>query len=140
GNYFIVAVGAACLLGIAAAARTATSPARLRGLIALLLICSMWQAALGFVSASWSAVGTRTVDLDLSRSVFDSREPFHRRRSSAHLEPVYQVLKRLPADTRSIGAGASAALQLMPTRMESLEAVSYSRPEYVASPEALRDF
>lgn len=140
GNYFIVAVGAACLLGIAAAARTATSPARLRGLIALLLICSMWQAALGFVSASWSAVGTRTVDLDLSRSVFDSRETFHRRRSSAHLEPVYQVLKRLPADTRSIGAGASAALQLMPTRMESLEAVSYSRPEYVASPEALRDF
>ncbi|MEZ5465315.1 MAG: hypothetical protein R3F22_08890 [Lysobacteraceae bacterium] len=140
GNYFIVAVSAACCLGLAAASRAATTAARRQGLIALLLICSGWQAALGFVSAGWSPPGTRGFDLDFGRTVLDSKKTFAQKRASAGLEPVYRALKGLPDDTRVIGVGDSVDVHLLPLRVEALEAILFSRPEYLQSADAVRGF
>ncbi|MCB1566179.1 MAG: hypothetical protein KDI78_11250 [Xanthomonadales bacterium] len=140
GNYFIVALSAVSCLGFAAVSRLANTISRRRGLVVMLLICSAWQAALGFVSSAWSSPGTRAFDLDLGRSVLDTRATLAHRRTLAGLDPIYRILKGLPADTRVVGVGKSVDVHLLPLRVEALEAIYYSRPEYLASAEALRDF
>lgn len=137
GNYFIVPVSAACLLAFAWAGRAANAPSRILGLGLMLAACGFWQASLGFVTAGWSPPGTRTLDLDLSRSVRDTKRRLARERQSAGLAEVHQHLAALPAATRTVVASDSETAHLLPTRVESLEQVIFARPEYGASLEAL---
>lgn len=132
GNYYLVPVTAACVLGFSAASASITTRLQALGLASVLGICTMLQTGLSFVSAGWSAPGTRTFDLAFSESPIDTERTLRAARAPADLEPVYRLLATMPDATRTLMVGPSQLAHLLPTRVEALENLAFSRPEYIA--------
>ncbi|MBA8887755.1 hypothetical protein FHW12_001969 [Dokdonella fugitiva] len=140
GNYFL---GALLPATIVAAAATFARLAEARRVFAVALAClpvfALFQAAYSFASASW-VTGTRPFDLDLTRSWKDSRRERWERLQYAGLETIGRYLKEQDGLTRSVGYVAEPVSFLLPSRFEYLPTISYSRPEYFATPEQFAAF
>lgn len=135
GNYLIVP-----LLVVICGAVTCLTRVTERGSIeqrmslAAMAVAAVFHVTYSFANAWWDPPGTRTWDLDLSRSTIDT--PQRRRDVLAYtgLTEVEQLLQTLPKPLRVVGYLKSEINGFwLSTRFESIETVGYSRPEYIAT-------
>lgn len=140
GNYYLIPVTAACVLGFGAAARVASTRMQQAGLATVFVITLGVHVTLAFLSAGWSRPGTRAFDMDFAQTVFDTRSRLSADRAAAGLQEVHGLLAQMPAATRTLVVGPSPAAHLLPTRVEALEHVAFSRPEYIAGGAHFRDY
>jgi hypothetical protein len=137
GNYYIVPLVLAMLLGFAAAAgRLANSRAAIQTLYCSVCLFIAFHASYAFVSAGGSAPGTREFDFDLTRNVRDSRERRQQWFEMAGMVRVGDYLRRMPGVPRSTGYALEPAALWLPGSFEHLVVSSYWRPEYLASESA----
>jgi hypothetical protein len=144
GNYFLAALLPAIIVtGAGAFGRLANARQAFVVALACLPAFTLFQAAYSFASASWTT-GTKTFDFDLGRGWKDSRHARWAPLRNAGLERIGHYLKERDDLTRSVGYVAEPASFLLPSRFEYLTTISYSRPEYLATPEGfiryLRDY
>lgn len=130
GNYYMFPL----LLGSLLFFSTAFDLGRDRG--RLLTACAvafvLMQAGIGFLTAAW-APGTKTWDLDFSRSVFDTSELRENVLRQNGLAEIAIYLESLPGVPRVVGLGPEDVTRWLPARYESLRVISYARPSPVAS-------
>jgi hypothetical protein len=135
GNYFLAALVPAILVaGAAAFGRLANQRYAFVVALACLPAFALFQAAYSFASAGW-ATGTKTFDLDFGLGWKDSRRARWTLLRGAGLERIGHYLKDQSDLTRSVGYVAEPASFLLPSRFEYLTTISYSRPEYLATPD-----
>ena len=125
GNYYIYPVVLLILLAVRAVAARA---GRLAGAMALFVAIFVGQqAAVSFVTCHWDP-GTRTWDLDLSRSVFDTEAARRDLLRQNGLDDIADFLRRDPGIEHVVGYGPESALYWLPARFESLRVMKYFKP------------
>lgn len=132
GNYFIVALVPALVLGVAFAWRQLhhEPQARRYWFAGALLFCG-FQAAYAFVSASWTP-GTRAFDLVLDRSPRDAHKIAAGILAHEGLAEIGAWLRAQPRVARVVGCAPFGAAMRLPARFEDFPTIALSRPEYVA--------
>ncbi len=140
GNYFLAALLPTILVTAAAAfARLGNAQRAFAVALACLPAFALFQATYSFASAGW-VPGTRAFDLDLTRDWQESRRERWSRLQRAGLATIGRYLKEQDGLTRSVGYAAEPESFLLPSRFEYLPTISYSHPEYLATPEAFDAF
>lgn len=141
GNYFLLPVALATLLGLTWVGRLTQGAARARTvLFVFLATVSAWQASYSFVSAAWAQPGTRAFDFDLSRSPLDTRRMRANELKRFGLAEIDAYLRNQPRNLRVVGAADEFHMAWLPARVESLGTVGYSHPAFVADEAGLRAF
>jgi len=141
GNYFIAAVVPAIVVGTSAFSRTiASSPStRLIGRTCIFVFVA-FQAMYSFLSASWTP-GTHAFDANfLHRGIHDFRKYNRSLMEYSGLGTIEHYLRYLHRSARVLDCVQESISMRLPARVESVETVAYSRPDYVASHEAFLDF
>ena len=135
GNYFIAPVAAAWILAAVAASRRTPWVVRDR-LVALALGSAIvFQAWYAFVSAGWGSPGTRPLDLNLTRSAWDTEGTRAAELKSAGLANIGRYLRdHTSGGWRIVGSTPEPDGFWLRARYESLETIAFSRPEFVESP------
>jgi len=140
GNYFLFSLLPAILCAGTAAFRSLEARPRVFAVaLACLPAFVAFQASYGLASAAWTP-GTRAFDLDFSQSPRSMRRLRVRMLESAGMSRIAAFLRDLPRTTRVSGIVETPAQFWLPARFEDLPTVSYSHPEYVADPSAIRRF
>lgn len=139
GNYFIAALIAALVLGLALAWRRCLAPAARQALLAGVLLFAGFQAVYAFLSAGW-APGTRPLDLVFDRSPRDAHKLARGIVEHAGLGPVDDYLKAQPQVARVVGCAPFEAAMRLRARFEEVQSIAQSRPEYTASLAALQGY
>lgn len=140
GNYFLAALLPAILISAAAAfTRLASAPRAFAVALACLPAFVLFQASYSFVSGGWWP-GTRTFDLDLTRSWHDTRHLRWDKLEYAGLRQIGEYLKQAPGKPRVVGYAEEPASFWLPGRFEYLRTLGYSRPAYVNDPQRFLDF
>jgi len=140
GNYFLYALLPAFVCAGTAAFRRLDARPRMFGLaLACLPAFVAFQACYSFASAAWTP-GTRAFDLNFSQSPRGMRRLRKTMLENAGMWRIAAVLHELPRATRVSGIAETPAQFWLPARFEDLPTVSYSHPEYVADPRAIRRF
>ena len=134
GNYFLAALLPAILVSATAAfRRLALAPRAFAVALACLPAFVLFQASYSFVSAGWWP-GTRTFDMDLTRTWHDTRRLRWDKLEYAGLGRIGAYLREVPGKPRAVGYAAEPASFWLPARFEYLLSISYWRPEYVDDP------
>ncbi|MEO7064801.1 MAG: hypothetical protein ABI082_13640 [Dokdonella sp.] len=140
GNYFLAALLPAILVSAAAAfSRLTRAPRAFAIALACLPAFVLFQAGYSFVSAGWWP-GTRTFDLDLTRSWHDTRPLRWIKLEQAGLRRIGEYLKRVPGTPRVVGYVEEPASFWLPARFEYLLTIGYSRSAYVDDPRRFTHF
>ena len=133
GNYLIAPLALGAIATAAWASRALDGAPRLeRAAYAGLVASSVFQFLYGFANAAWAWPGTRTLDLDFSRSVMDTR---HARRDAlveSGLAELEAWLRTLPRPPRVVGyAEPEHHAYWLSARYEALGNVHFMRPDLV---------
>lgn len=141
GNYFIFAISLAACLGIrAVTVRLEQLPWTALSLVAVIALTGVFHGAYSFISASWSPPGTRTLDWNFSRLPMPP-EPWRDRHLTYHgLGDINAYLKTYPRSERVIADGFKQDVLHLPVRVEMLDSIRYSRPEYMEDSSSLLEF
>lgn len=133
GNYYMFPLLLATLLTFAAAAGRAGA---LRPLLFSLLVPFVaLHVLVGFLTAAW-APGTKTFDLDLGRSVFDTREVRAQKLARRGLTEIAEALEEQPGVARVVGVGDEDLMRWLPARYESLSVISNAQGDPTETPAA----
>ena len=142
GNYLIIPIACAMLAGLMFAGRTAKEWSAARAvLLAMLLASSAMQFTYSFANSHWGEPGTRRFDLNFKRSTFDSKHMRSAILSQAQVDDIAAALAGKPADYRVVGYVETGEVGFwLPTRYEPIEALAFSRPEYLMTAASFRRF
>lgn len=132
GNYFVLPIALAILIGGYAALKRLPPGMPTRVLLATLPLFVVFQAAYSFVSAGWSA-GTRAFDLDFTRSVRDLRRENQRIFQSQGIEGIAEYLRAVPGTARGVGYVADTPAFRLASTFETLNFYEYWRREPLQS-------
>jgi hypothetical protein len=135
GNYFVLPIALAILIGGYAALKRLPPGMSTRVLLATLPLFVVFQAAYSFVSAGWSA-GTRPFDLDFTRSVRDLRRENQRIFQSQGIEGIADYLRAVPGIARGVGYVADAPAFRLASTFETLNFYEFWRREPLQSADA----
>jgi hypothetical protein len=135
GNYFVLPVALAILLGAYAALKRLPAGMPTRLLLATLPLFVVFQAAYSFVSADWAA-GTRAFDLDFTRGVRDLRKQNQRVFEGHGIAGIAEYLRAVPGIARGVGYVADAPAFRLAATFETLNFYEYWRREPLASADA----
>jgi hypothetical protein len=124
GNYFVLPIALAILVGGYAALKRLPPGMPARVLLATLPLFVVFQAAYSFVSAGWSA-GTRAFDLDFTRSVRDLRRENQRIFQSQGIEGIAEYLRAVPGIARGVGYVADTPAFRLASTFETLNFYEY---------------
>jgi hypothetical protein len=124
GNYFVLPIALAIVLGAYVALRALPAGIARRTLIATLPMFVLIQAAYCFISADWST-GTRAFDTDLKRSVRDLRKDQWTRVQYAGIAGVSEYLRVVHGTPRAVGYVADAIAFRLPGTFETLTFYEY---------------
>lgn len=125
GNYFIAPVLLASVAGMALASRRCGSTASQRGLVGALALYVAFHFSYAFVSTDW-VVGTRTWDLDFTRSNRDSVLRNTELLAAAKLDGVAHWLHGQGGRLRVVGVVGDPVAYRLPARYEELYDVAIS--------------
>ncbi len=140
GNYFLFALLPAIVCaGTAAFRRVAGRPRLSATALACVSAFVAFQAAYSFASAAWTP-GTSAFDLNFSIPPRATRRTRAAMLAPAGLSRIAAFLHGLPRSTRVSGIVETPAQFWLPVCFEGLQAVLYSRPEYVADARSIRHF
>jgi hypothetical protein len=139
GNYFVLPIALAILVGGYAALKRLPPGMPVRLLLATLPLFVVFQAAYSFVSAGWSA-GTRAFDFDFTRSVRDLRRQNERIFQSRGVEGIADYLRAVPGVARGVGYVADAPAFRLAATFEPLNFYEYWRREPLQSADAFLDY
>lgn len=126
GNYYIYPLTLSTLLAVRAAAIRAGPLAPLLGLLAAGFVGQ--QATVSFVTCQWDP-GTRILDLDFRRTVFDTRATREAILQRNGLDDVAAFLDANRGVERVVGYGPESVLRWLPARFESLRVISFFHPD-----------
>jgi hypothetical protein len=140
GNYFLLPLALATLLALAWIGCRVQGQRGKTVLFVFLAAVSAWQASYAFVSAAWNQPGTRTLDLDLSRSPLDTRRTRANYLKHFGLAEIDAYLRKQQRSARIVGAADEFGMNWLLARAESFAQVSYARPEFLADAEGFRAF
>jgi hypothetical protein len=135
GNYFILPITIAIVIGGHAARKSLPDGMPSRLLLATLPLFVVFQAAYSFVSAGW-ATGTRTFDLDLSQSVRDLRRDNSRLFKADGIAYIADYLRAVPGTARAVGYVRDRSAFRLPATFETLNFYEYWRQEPLESADA----
>jgi hypothetical protein len=135
GNYFILPITIAIVIGGHAARKSLPDGMPSRLLLATLPLFVVFQAAYSFVSAGW-ATGTRTFDLDLSQSVRDLRRDNSRLFKADGIAYIADYLRAVPGTARAVGYVEDRSAFRLPATFETLNFYEYWRQEPLESADA----
>lgn len=140
GNYFLFAVVPAIVISAAAAfARLDEYPRLFALTLACLSAFVAFHASYSFISAGWNP-GTLAFDTNLGRGWHDTRKLRQRSLEEIGLARIAAYLKEQPGASRVVGYTVSSSGHWLPVRYESIDQISYARPDYVESAGAFRRF
>jgi hypothetical protein len=140
GNYFIAAVVPAILLGTGALQRALASLSSTRTLGAICFFAFVaFQATYSFLSSSWIP-GTHPLDANFHRSLHDFRQYSRALMEQNGLGVIEHYLRHLKHSARVLDCVEESISMRLPARVESVETMAYSRPDYVESQTAFLDF
>ena len=135
GNYFVLPIALAILVGGYAALKRLPSGTPTRLLLATLPLFVVFQAAYSFVSAGWAS-GTRAFDLDFSKSVLDQRRDSTRIFQAAGIDGIAEYLRAVPGTARGVGYVADAPAFRLDATFETLNFYEYWRREPIETADA----
>jgi hypothetical protein len=141
GNYFICAVIPAILIAGSGAAKSLHGS---QGLRRTAEVCTAAFVALyasySFVSASWTP-GTRAWDLNFREDWRGAAALRERSLGAAGLQKIGDYLRQKAGpDVHVVGSTIETAGNWLPVKYESIEQISYARPDYISSEENFRKF
>ena len=137
GNYYMFPLILGTLLSFTFAMRNA---GRTRGLLVVTLVpFVLTQTLVGFITAAW-APGTRSWDLDFTRSAFDSGLMQTTILHQNGLERIAAYLRAQPGSPRVVGMGPEDVTRWLPARFESYRLIDLARPDRAASPATFLNF
>jgi hypothetical protein len=135
GNYFVLPLALAIMIGGYAALKRLPDGMPSRLLLATLPLFVVFQAAYSFVSAGW-ATGTRTFDWDFSRTVLDLPHDNKRILEAGGIAYIAEYLRAVPGTARAVGYVDDRPAFRLPATFETLNFYEYWRPEPLASGDA----
>ncbi|MET0230792.1 MAG: hypothetical protein ABW186_07680 [Rhodanobacteraceae bacterium] len=135
GNYFVLPLALAIMVGGYAALRRLPDGMPTRLLLATLPLFVLFQAAYSFVSAGWAA-GTRTFDADFSRTVRDLPHDNKRIFEAGGIAYIAEYLRAVPGTARAVGYVDDRPAFRLPATFETLNFYEYWRKEPLASGDA----
>jgi hypothetical protein len=138
GNYFLFAVCMAGLVGLNAVVRRLERLPKLAFCLSLaLLLTGLFHATQSFITTSWSPPGTRAWDTNLSRVSLPGKSWREAKIEQMGLASIAAYLRAQPGERRVIAHGYEPLVVNLPARVELLEAIVYSRPQYTSDLAAL---
>lgn len=135
GNYFVLPLALAILVGGYAALKRLPAGMPTRLLLATLPLFVVFQAAYSFVSAGWAS-GTRPFDLDFTQSARDLRRDKARIFRAAGIEGIAEYVRAVPGIARAVGYVADAPAFRLDATFETLNFYEYWRREPLESADA----
>ena len=135
GNYFVLPIALAILIGGYAALKRLPPGMPARLLLATLPLFVVFQAAYSFVSAGWSN-GTRAFDLDFTRGVRDLRKENERIFQSNGIYGIAEYLRAVHGIARGVGYVADVPAFRLEATFETLNFYEYWRREPLQSADA----
>ena len=135
GNYFVLPIALAILVGGYAALKRLPAGMPTRLLLATLPLFVVAQASYSFISAGWAS-GTRPFDFDLGRNVRDLRADNARVFRAAGIEGIAEYLRAVPGIARGVGYVADAPAFRLDATFETLNFYEYWRTEPLVSADA----
>ena len=138
GNYYLVAVVAAVLLGVSALARR-MSEANGHVLFACIAAFTLFGAAYSFVSADW-ATGTHAFDHDFHRGFATHRRLNRQLMRNYGVAEIDAYLHHAGRNARVVGCLPDDLDLRIRARTESIDQISYSRPDFLATSQAFLGF
>ena len=135
GNYFVLPIALAILVGGYAALKRLPAGTPTRLLLATLPLFVVAQASYSFISAGWAS-GTRPFDFDLGRNVRDLRADNTRVFRAAGIEGIAEYLRAVPGIARGVGYVADAPAFRLDATFETLNFYEYWRTEPLVSADA----
>jgi len=132
GNYFVLPLALAIMIGGYAALKRLPGGMPSRLLLATLPLFVAFQAAYSFVSAGW-ATGTRTFDWDFSRTVRDLPHESRRIFEAGGIAYIADYLRAVPGTARAVGYVDDRPAFRLPATFETLNFYEYWRQEPLAS-------
>ncbi|HKE48298.1 MAG TPA: hypothetical protein VKB52_09535 [Rhodanobacteraceae bacterium] len=139
GNYFVLSIALAVLLGAFAALKRLPPGLPTRLLLAMLPLFVVFQAWYGFVSAGW-ATGTRAFDLDFARGVRDLRLQNERVFRANGIETVAEYLRAVPGIARGVGYVADGPAFRLAATFETLNFYGFWQRGTLASADTFIDY
>lgn len=139
GNYFVLPVALAIMVGGYAALKRLPPDMPARILLATLPLFVLFQATYSFVSAGWSA-GTRPFDFDFTHGVRDLRDQNRKIFSAAGISGIADYLRAVPGIARGVGYVADSPAFRLPATFETLNFYEYWQRNAIASPDAFIDY
>ena len=137
GNYFLAGLIPAIALGVAAAWRRLP---RERGLRSAFLVAAsaffLFQSSYSLISAAWRG-GTRTFDLDFTRSVYRLRDDSRQAFVEAGMARIASYLHHLRHAARVVGCTQDFDMLgvKLPARYDWFQQIGFARPEFTDSVE-----
>ena len=124
GNYFVLPVALAIMIGGYAALKRLPAGLSTRMLLATLPLFVLFQASYSFLSADWSA-GTRAFDFDLMRSVRDLRRQNRQIFERVGIAGIADDLRAVRGIARAVGYVADGTAFRLPATFETLNFYEY---------------
>ncbi|MET0232131.1 MAG: hypothetical protein ABW186_14450 [Rhodanobacteraceae bacterium] len=124
GNYFVLPLALAIMIGVYAALKRLPDGMPSRLLLATLPLFVVFQAAYSFVSAGW-ATGTRTFDWDFSHTVRDLPRDNRRIFEAAGIAYIAEYLRAVPGTARAVGYVDDRPAFRLPATFETLNFYEY---------------
>ena len=132
GNYFVLPIALAILVGGYAALKRLPPGMPARILLATLPLFVVFQAAYSFVSAGWSD-GTRAFDLDFTHGVRELGRQNQRIFQRSGIEGIADYLRAVPGIARGVGYVADGPAFRLAATFETLTFYDYWRSEPLQS-------
>ena len=139
GNYFVLPIALAILLGAFAALKRLPPGLPTRLLLALLPLFVLCQASYSFVSAGWAA-GTRAFDLDFTRNVRDLKLQNRRIFAANGIEAIAEYLRAVPGIARGVGYVADGPAFRLAATFETINFYDFWQPKVLASADTFIDY
>ena len=139
GNYFVLPIALAILVGGYAALKRLPQGMPSRLLLAMLPFFVVIQAAYSFVSAGWAA-GTRAFDLDFTRDVRDLKLQNETIFKANGIYGIAEYLRAVPGIARGVGYVADGPAFRLAATFETLNFYDYWQREPLASAETFIDY
>jgi hypothetical protein len=139
GNYFVLPIALAILVGGYAALKRLPEGIPARLLLAMLPLFVVFQASYSFVSAGWVG-GTRVFDFDFGRSVRDLRQQNEKIFQGGGIAVIAEYLRAVPGIPRGVGYVADGPAFRLSATFETLNFYEYWQRDAIKSADAFIDY
>ena len=139
GNYFVLPIALAILIGGYVALERLPRGMPTRLLLATLPLFVVFQASYSFVSAGW-ATGTRAFDFDFTQTVRELHKQSERIFEGAGIANIAHYMRAVPGIPRGVGFVADGPAQRLKGTFETLNFYEYWNREPLASASAFIDY